>query len=214
MKKFILGVIFSLITFTVNADYAPYIINCNGELRCDVYLSDSIENSEKYIELYKLINTAPSNSVIFMHLSGYGGHMDTVLRLANCYEHTNAKIISIVEGPVMSAHGFIAMLANNIVIADHSIFLFHLPAYQKIDKNGKLIGNPELYREFCRKQKGTDRGINNVQKCLGVSKQMDIVYQNLFNKYVYPYMTKKEREKMLKGYDVIIQGNEMRKRHK
>lgn len=211
MKNFILGILFCISTFSF-AD-APFNAVCNNNRsRCDVYLASDIVDQGKYNQLYYLIESAPANGVIYMHLQGNGGHMSTVMRLRGVYGISRAKIVSVVEGPVYSAHAFIAMLSNKLIIMPNTLFLFHMPAYQRFDDRGRPIGGPLMYKVYCNTMRGTDRGVNARLKCLQDSAQENNMYLNLFRETVFPYLTPNEINRMLKGEDIMINGSEMAKR--
>lgn len=217
MSKYIValfvGVLFFILTFKLvnfnpkeylQANYYTY--TCQGPV-CNVYLTNSIGDENKYIDLYNLIENAPEGQTIRLHLSGNGGYMSTVYHLANAIAQSKAEIDTIIEGPVYSAHAFISMLGRKITILPSSQFLFHLPAIEL------QTGVTVLPYQSCLMYNGdTDRGQDAEQKCIDVNKGEQAIFDKLFDLYMRPYLTKDEAARVYQGYDVIISGIEMQKR--
>lgn len=184
-----------------------YTYTCQGPM-CNVYLTSSIGEESMYIDLYNLIENAPPGQTIVIHLSGNGGNMSTVYHLANAIAQSKAEVDTVVEGPVYSAHAFIAMLGNKITVTNLSQFLFHLPAVQLTEG-----GDAVLPIQSCLSFAGHyDRGQDAVQKCLDVTNGEQAMYDRMFKVYMAPFLTEKERADIYAGYDVVIPGPQMDKR--
>jgi len=215
MKKLIIALLFGLLCFVLTykiTSFKPkqmvqgnyYSYSCQGTL-CHVYLTNSIASEDQYLGLYDLIENSQPGQVIAIHLSGRGGHMATVYHLANSVLQSKAEIDTIVEGPVYSAHAFIAMLGSRVVVLPYSQFLFHLPAVRLTEGGDAIL--PDL---ACTEYAGhNDRGQSGVQKCLDLNKGEQALFDHLFKTYMAPFLTPDEILKMYAGHDIIVSGKEM-----
>lgn len=183
-----------------------YTYTCD-KTECSVYLSSTIGEESYYLDLYSLIVSAPENQIINIHLSGSGGIMSTVYHLANVILQSKAKVNMIVEGPVYSAHAFIATLGNKLTIYPSSTFLFHLPAIAAPGQDAVIEG------QDCGSYLGhKDRGQDAVPKCLALRQSEQDLFDSLFTKHIKPYLTAEEIDRLYKGYDIIISGKDLQKR--
>jgi len=180
---------------------------CSG-LTCEVYLSSAIVEPDKYTQLIRLIETAPAKSTINLHLSGTGGYIDPAINLYNAIALSKAEINTTIDGPVYSAHAYIAMLGKHVTIAPGVLFMFHLPAVLS-----PITKENELPSEICKLSIGAhDRGQDSYKKCMDGNAAWSIVSDKLLKERVYPYLTKPEVSRMKQGYDIYINGDEMKQR--
>jgi len=190
--------------------YAKYYEYSCAHNICNVYLTDTIEDDSNYLGLYKLIVESPKNTVINIHLSGYGGDVSTVVHLANAIQESKAEVDTIVEGNVFSAHAFIAMLGKHIYIQPNVLLLFHIPAVQD-PKTGENI----TMNQLCLYYKGyKDRGQDAYLKCLEDSAAYNNMFNTLVSKYVFPYLTSNEIIRFNDGWNINVQGSDMSNRLK
>lgn len=186
---------------------AAYEYTCKDYI-CEVYFTDIIQDDSEYIGLFNMIEHANKISIINIHLSGYGGQVQTMFHLANVILRSKAQVNTIVEGPVYSAHAFIAMLGHNITVMPNTLLMFHEPAI--LDPNTKDYVTLE---EYCLNKVGhKDRGQDAYWKCKEDSEIYMHLSDQFFSEYVYPYLSKIEIIRIQQGYNVTILGTEMIKR--
>lgn len=204
---FILGLAFSC-TLAINAlTFEPEKEIPAVTVPTEYFFSDSIGDHNNYLNIIKDISLAPEGTVITIHLAGYGGNMDTTVHLVNAIEESKATINVIVEGPVYSAHAFLAMTGKNIRVMDSSLLMFHRPAMKV---NGEYTSD---VRAICAGEKElSDRGQSAYTKCLDQQKAVTRLFERFAAKYVYPYLTQQEIENYRNGHDVYIDGPEMQRR--
>lgn len=107
----------------------PYNIDCQDTIFlnqvCSVHLTDEIVDSNKYINLKKLLDGAGSGDKITIHLAGFGGDAHTLLSLYNSLRSTKADVTMSVEGHVYSAHALLAVMGDHLVVGKHLYLMFH-----------------------------------------------------------------------------------------
>lgn len=188
-----------------------YDISCYTNT-CEVFFSSSIEEMSNYISLAKLLETAPKDSVINLHLAGNGGSTDTVLYLGNAVKLSKATVNTIVDGPVYSAHAYLALLGDKITLGPNVFLMFHSPAvavkgpsgnyfYISLDEMCKLVDEKDL-----------DRGKSSRQKCV----VGNTFYKQAITKYLTDfgrgYISEEEMKNIVDGDDVYIAGSVMQER--
>lgn len=177
---------------------------CDVNNVCHVYFSDTISSPGDYTQLAKQLETATAETVIHIHLAGYGGQADTIYYLSNLINKSKAQVITDVEGNVMSAHAAIAMSGKVINVSPDTYFLFHYPA----------VVNPVTkeyvpLKDICGLLKGKDRGILNSENCYAEDSIENKLANRFFTTKVAPYLTKEEIKAYYEGRQVLILGNDM-----
>ncbi len=211
---FIVGLALSSTLAVVSADIFDFkpIVPAVVDNR-DIYLSDSIGEHNSYLKVITLIEKAPAGTTITLHLMGYGGQADSTIHLANAIALSKAVINIQVEGPVYSSHALLAMASKNIKIADESLFMFHVFATPMKTPSGETTVKD--IRIVCESAKGeTDRGQSAYDKCINGEEAINVIYERMYVKYIYKYMTKQEIEDFKSGHDIYIDGIEMQRRIK
>jgi hypothetical protein len=179
-----------------------YVLKCGEDKTCHVYLKTEIQGPDAYVDVEYLLDTSGADKTIYVHLRGHGGAVEGAIALVNAMRNSEANVVTVVEGPVYSAHAFLAMAGKQIIVRYPSSFMFHIPANGE-GKSGDAI---------CDGQTGVDRGQDVHQKCLDYSHSLDRQFEYLYTLLVKPYLTDKENEKYHEGWDVYVQGNELAKR--
>jgi ATP-dependent protease ClpP protease subunit len=168
---------------------------------CHVRLATEIGKPEQYRELFHLISTAKSGDTVYIHLIGNGGLVSTTVQFYNVIKASKAKIVTVVEGDVYSAHAYIAMMGHKIMIADYVLLLVH---------NSSAYGSVET---ICIDKQGEeDRTHDAYEKCVGYFNMHLLQSDNIMTKLFSKVLTAKEMEKAKKGHDVIITGEQARQR--
>jgi ATP-dependent protease ClpP protease subunit len=179
------------------------IIKCKGTLAltCDVYLGRDIGTPDLYLDLRHALMTAKSSTTFVFHMQGNGGYISGMIAILQAIAATKAKVVTIIEGPVYSAHGLIALAGHEVIGTDYGyVMLHHSSAY------GKLTTR-------CLKYKGkTDRGQDMEKKCRKQLSNHLLLVGNLIRKIAGKYLTGSELYSVLTGHDVYIPPQEMKKR--
>lgn len=177
-------------------------IVCTGfyNKTCEVRLGTSITKPENFKDVLSLLSQAKSGDTIIFYLIGYGGQVDTTTQLLYAIRTTKATTVAIVQGSVYSAHAYIAVSMNKMIINPLATFMFH---------RSSAYGRESV----CDEKKGTiDRKQDAYKKCMDYLNTMLEQDKNEVILTLGPFLTKVELQAILDGHDVYVQGYEMQKR--
>lgn len=104
----------------------------------DYYLSEEIGDASDYIEWFHSIRNSRDSDIIKIHINCPGGDLFTTIQFIQALSETQAHIIVSVEGACMSAATLIFLMADECIIADHSMFLFHNYSAGTAGKGGEM----------------------------------------------------------------------------
>ena len=96
-----------------------------SQLQLHFYLSGPIEEPEKYIDMIHRIKIAPEGSQIFIYLNTPGGNLSTGVQIVSAMKSTQASVMVIAEAEVYSLGTIILLSADEIMINDHCLLMFH-----------------------------------------------------------------------------------------
>ena len=91
----------------------------------DLYLHDTIEGPDKYINWNQLFRSAGPNDVIYVHINSYGGQINTAIQMMRAMRETEATIVTSIEGACLSAATMIFLCGDLCEVSDHSQFMVH-----------------------------------------------------------------------------------------
>lgn len=151
------------------------------------YLSQGIEDPEKYVEMIHRIKIANPGEVIYIYLNTPGGRLDTAIQLINAMRVSQAKIVTVVEAESHSAGTLIFLCGDEFIVHDNCSMMFH-------NFSGGTFGKGN---EMKLQIDATTRWFNKLAK--------DIYY---------PFLSHQEIEDMLAGKDIWMESEEIRRRLK
>lgn len=187
-----------------------YQVSCFAST-CEVFFTSSIGEQSNYLELARLLETAPKDSTINIHLAGTGGSTDTVIYLGNAVKMSKAEVNTIIDGPVYSAHAYLSLLGHKITIGPNVFFMFHSPAQGLKSPSGGVVFI--TMDQSCEMERGNvDRGRSAMDKCVLGNNYYKKAIQRYFDTFGSGYITDKNLADINNGYDVYISGEEMQQR--
>lgn len=170
-----------------------------------IYLSSTIEDPDKYLELLMFINNNKNIPSMKLYLSGNGGSVKGAMDLAATMQASKTKFDVIVYGHVYSAHAFLAFAGTTLTITDPSIdFLFHVPALQIGNENVKI-------KDSCPLDVGKDRGVDKVHKCNVFADKYLKAFDEMIVARIRPYLTAEQYKEFVAGDDVILSAADLYK---
>jgi len=149
------------------------------------YLSSMIEEPIHYIDMIHRIQTAGPEDIVYIHLNTPGGHLDTGIQLVNAMHSTQAHIIASVEAESHSLGTLIFLAADEFVVHDNCMMMFH-------NFSGSVGG------------KGHEQ-----QAHLAATVKW---FSTLARKLYVPFLSEDEFDRILKGEDIYIHSEDIRKR--
>ena len=153
----------------------------------DITLEDEVKSNIWYEDVSKVLRDAKEGDTITFHLMGYGGREDSLYMLINQIKNSKAIITMSVEAPVYSAHAYLAVAGDKLVMAPYTWLMFHFSSVLDVD---------------CSKAKGLDRGVSKEEKC----KQFKQVDVDLGIKMIstIDLLTAEEKSSIITGHDVYL----------
>ena len=89
------------------------------------YLSSPFEDTILYVEMMHIIRTAGPEDTIYLHLNTPGGNLSTGAQLISAMQSSQAHIIAAAEGEVCSLGTIIFFAADEFIVHDNSLMMFH-----------------------------------------------------------------------------------------
>jgi len=151
------------------------------------YLSQSIEEPERYIDMIHKIKSAGPGETIYIYLNTPGGRLDTAMQLINAMRISQAKIVTVVEAEAHSAGTLIFLCGDEFIVHDNCSMMFH-------NFSGGAIG------------KGNEMKLQIDATVKWFSKLAKDIY--------YPFLSHQEIDDMINGKDLWMESEEVRKRLK
>lgn len=169
-----------------------------GNPRYDVQLDDEItQRLSDYSDVLQLLRSQSKDTVIVIHLAGYGGDKQNTQVLGNAIKNSKSIVIASVDGPVYSAHAYLALMVHYVHIsADSGNFMIH-----RAQLNSD--GDAGLYIRACKSP--------NFLKFAEAKKEC-ADEDRFITKVVSGIFTKQELKRVLDGEDVTIDLSDLKAR--
>lgn len=161
----------------------------------DIRMKREIKNTDTIKNICKILQEANDGDTITFHLAGFGGEADSMFLIIDNLKTTKAYVTMSVEAPVYSAHAYLALFGNNLVVARFAYLMFHSSSIIDLD---------------CSKVEGFDRGVPNTEHCAAFKTSQLILQQRLLDDA--PVLTEKEKMLILQGNDVYLFDNDVNSR--
>jgi len=149
------------------------------------YLSGYIDIPALYVDMIHKIRLASSDETVIIHLNTQGGDLSTGIQLINAMKYSEAHIVCSLEGEAYSLGSLIFLAADEFLIHDHSTMMIH-------NFSGGIYG----------------KGNEQVQQLEATIKW----FNTLTRDYYIPFITEAELVDILKGEDLWLQADDIRKR--
>ncbi len=149
------------------------------------YLSGPIEEPHRYVDMVQKIQCASAEEIIYIHLNTPGGQLDTGVQIINAMQSSQAHIIVSIEANCHSLGTLIFLAADEFIVHDNCLMMIH-------NFSGGTFG------------KG-----NEQQSQLEAQIKW---FNSLARKLYVPFLSDDEFGKIVKGEDLWLQSDEIRKR--
>lgn len=151
------------------------------------YLCDEIEEPIKYTDLIHRITTASENDLVYLNLNTPGGNLYTGVQIINAMRAARAHVITVLVSRAFSLGTFLFLAGDEWHVHDNAMMMFHNFAGTVSGK-----GNEQL-----EQISSTVRWFNK-----------------LIKKYCSPFLTEAEIDRVIRGEDIWMDSDEIRKRLK
>ena len=165
----------------------PYMMYETGQVfrELNIYISDEFAEPLLYCEMIHVIRTATPNDTIYIHLNTPGGRLDTGVQLISAIRASEGRIITVLDGVAHSMGALLFLCGHEMIIHDHAQLMFHTYSGGVFGKGSDIRGQTDATEDW---------------------------FRIIANDVCYPFMTKKEIQRMLKGEDFWFQTEQIETR--
>lgn len=146
-------------------------------------------------DVVKILNSAEKGDIINFHLAGYGGEVESFIRLVNVVQHSKAHVKMIAESNVYSGHAYLAVSGNELEMRPYSYLMLHTSSG---------------YGKDCSEEEGTDRTVPNSEHCQAFLNnhinEMNYLIDNI------RILTVDEKNALKSGHDIYITSGDYQRR--
>lgn len=174
------------------ADWAHVRVGTKTTIR----LGTEIKAPEHYKDVERVLQEAQIGDEVVFHLSGYGGEMITETELTANVRMSKAFVTMVVDAPVYSAHAYLAVSGDRLVMAKYSFLMFHMAAIAVNDEE-TMISQVD-----CTSLTGVDRGVPNSEHCMALKRAM-MISENAALEDI-KLLTRAEKDRLYTGNDVYL----------
>ena len=149
------------------------------------YLCGDILEPQYYTELFYTLRTASDTDLIYLHLNSSGGDFNTGLQIINNILASEARVATILEARAFSMAALIFLCGDKLIVHDNCQLMFHI-------YSGSFAG----------------KGNEQQAEIIAVSNWFEKVMERI----CMPFLSESEIGKILKGSDVWMDSDEIRRR--
>lgn len=149
-------------------------------------ISETVGDAD-YSQLLRDLRECSPNDVIMLHINTLGGSLDTSIEIINAIQQSQATVVGISEGAVLSAGSLIFFACHAFIIQPMSYFMLH-------DGSSGVIG------KMNENLKSAEFSANHLRS----------IYYKVYSKF----FTDEEINKVLEGSDIYLLAEEAEERVK
>jgi len=149
------------------------------------YLCGEIREPQYYTELFYTLRTASETDLVYLHLNSSGGDFNTGLQIINNVLASNARVVTILEARAFSMAALIFLCGDELIVHDNCQLMFHIYS-------------------------GIFAGKGNEQQAEVIA--VGSWFEKVMSRLCSPFLSSHEIENILKGSDVWLDSDEIRRR--
>lgn len=149
------------------------------------YLCGEIREPQYYTELFYTLRTASETDLVYLHLNSSGGDFNTGLQIINNVLASNARVVTILEARAYSMAALIFLCGDELIVHDNCQLMFHIYS-------------------------GIFAGKGNEQQAEVIA--VGSWFEKVMSRLCSPFLSMHEIENILKGSDVWLDSDEIRRR--
>ncbi|WP_211236872.1 Clp protease ClpP [Chitinimonas koreensis] len=149
------------------------------------YLSGEIQEPQYYTELFYTLRSASETDLIYLHLNSPGGNFDTGLQIINNMQASPAHVVTVLEARAYSMAALIFLVGDELIVHDNCQLMFHIYS-------------------------GSFAGKGNEQQAQVIA--LGSWFEKVMFRICAPFLSSAEIEKILKGNDLWLDSDEIRRR--
>ena len=149
------------------------------------YLCGEIREPQYYTELFYTLRTASETDLVYLHLNSSGGDFNTGPQIINNVLASNARVVTILEARAYSMAALIFLCGDELIVHDNCQLMFHIYS-------------------------GIFAGKGNEQQAEVIA--VGSWFEKVMSRLCSPFLSMHEIENILKGSDVWLDSDEIRRR--
>lgn len=149
------------------------------------YLCGEIREPQYYTELFYTLRTASETDLVYLHLNSSGGDFNTGLQIINNVLASNARVVTILEARAYSMAALIFLCGDELIVHDNCQLMFHIYS-------------------------GIFAGKGNEQQAEVIA--VGSWFEKVMSRLCTPFLSTHEIEAILKGSDLWLDSDEIRRR--
>lgn len=149
------------------------------------YLCGEIREPHYYTELFYTLRTAAETDLVYLHLNSSGGDFNTGLQIINNILASNARVVTILEARAYSMAALIFLCGDELIVHDNCQLMFHIYS-------------------------GIFAGKGNEQQAEVAA--IGSWFEKVMSRLCSPFLTDGEIAGILKGADLWMDSDEIRRR--
>lgn len=158
--------------------YMMYEVGNAPDRELFIYISDQFDEPLLYAEMIHLIRTASAVDTIYIHLNTPGGRLDTGVQIISAIRATEARVVTVLDGVAHSMGALLFLCGHELVVHEHSQLMFHTYSGGVFGKGSDIVGQTEATEQW---------------------------FRAIATDVCYPFMTRNEIKRMLRGEDFWFQ---------
>ena len=119
------------------------------------YISGAIEEPAKYTDMVHRIRTAGPNDTVHIHLNTPGGLVSTGVQLISALRACQGHVVTHLEGEACSMGALLFLTADEMVVYDDSLLMFHNYSGAAFGKGHELTSTVEATNKWYTKLANT-----------------------------------------------------------
>ncbi|UCV30063.1 Clp protease ClpP [Ferribacterium limneticum] len=149
------------------------------------YLCGEIREPQYYTELFYTLRSASETDLVYIHINSSGGDFNTGLQIINNIFSSNARVVTILEARAYSMAALIFLSGDELIVHDNCQLMFHI-------YSGIFAGKGN-------EQQAEVTAVGNW-------------FEKVMSRLCSPFLTETEIANILKGSDVWMDSDEIRRR--
>lgn len=119
------------------------------------YISGAIEDPSKYTEMIHQIRTTSPGDVVHLHLNTPGGLVSTGVQIISAMRASQGHVVTHLEGEACSMGALIFLTADEMVVYDDSLLMFHNYSGGAFGKGHEMTASIEATNKWYSKLANT-----------------------------------------------------------
>lgn len=167
---------------------APSLIRYAREVpvrQISYYLCGEIQEPHGYTDLFYTLRSATATDLIYLHLNSPGGDFNTGLQIMNNIRASEAHVVTVLEARAYSMAAMIFLCGDEMVVHDNCQLMLHIYS-------------------------GTFAGKGNEQQAEVLA--LSNWFEKVMSRICRPFLSESEIGRILKGSDLWMDSDEIRRR--